>query len=267
MLAAKSSHVQEFEALLRKLHRIRLASGLWSRYMRGEVVPQGALINSPNSLVQRIGKVFPDTSFAFHTPLWDLLAWEPSINPTELKSIYLSLGDAVHVHFVARVEEQGKRGPPELGRFWHLKKTNEGRRLVLQKFLDDPWIFLIVCLLEARMAYAAQDIEAFADCQQLASEVLAYLQKNPQFQIKRLRGVLLLMEALCLDALLTNVESPPPINQTHLLAKDSSYSAIKYWAQRCVLHIHTLSSSSRKTFVRRLKNETLVGKMSFFWDL
>lgn len=266
LLASKAQNVQELEALLRRQHRIQLASGLWSRYMRGEVVPQGALTNSPNSLVHRVGKVLPETLFAFQTPLWGLLVWETSVNPTELKSIYLSLDDNIHVHFVARVEEQGQRVPTKLGRFWHLKKTNEGRRTALKECAD-YWTYLVVCLLEARMAYAAQNIEAFVDCQLQACEVLSGFQQAPQFQTKRLKGVLLLMEAMCLDALLTNAEIPPPVNPSHQKARDSSYLAIKRWADRCLSHIHKLPPSSQKAFIQKLKDRTQVGQLSFFWHL
>ena len=250
--------MQELEALLRKTHRLTLASGLWSRYMRGEVVPQGTLTASPTSLVARIAKVFPETDEAFYTPLWDLLTWKAELDLNGLKSIYLALDESVHVHFVARVDHEGERTAAESGQFWHLKKTVANRRAVIAGF--EKWESLVVCLLEARMSYAAQSIDAFVDCQLSACHFLADLSKEPQLQAKRLQGVMLLMEALCLDALLINVVNTQPTNENQRKERDRCRAAIKDWRQRCGLHVASLSMSSRVAFLRSMRGGTLIGR-------
>lgn len=249
--------MQELEALLRKTHRLTLASGLWSRYMRGEVVPQGALTASPTSLVARIAKVFPETNEVFYTPLWDLLTWKPELDLNELKSTYLALDESVHVHFVARVDAAGERTAAKGGQFWYLKKTLASRRAVISGF--EKWVDLVVYLLEARMSYAAQSVDAFVDCQLSACHILADLSKEPQLQAKRVKGVMLLMEALCLDALLINVVNPQPTNENQRKERDRCRVAIKDWRQRCGLHIASLSMSSQAAFLYALRDGTLIG--------
>lgn len=258
MLASSKGQVQELETLLRKTHRLTLASGLWSRYMRGEVVPQGALTASPTSLVARIAKVFPETNEAFYTPLWDLLAWTSELDLNKLKSIYLALDENVHVHFVARVDHGGERTAAKSGQFWHLKKTVASRRAVISGF--GRWESLVVCLLEARMSYAAQSIDAFVDCQLMASQILVDLGKEPQLQAKRLQGVMLLMEALCLDALLINAVNPPSTNQNQSKERERSRTRINDWRQRCGLHVASLSMNSRLAFLRAMRDGTLIGR-------
>jgi hypothetical protein len=250
--------VQELEALLRKSHRLALASGLWSRYMRGEVVPQGALTASPTSLVARIAKVFPDTNEVFYTPLWDLLTWKPELDLNGLKSTYLALDEGVHVHFVARVGSAGERTAAKNGQFWHLKKTVANRRSVISGL--GKWIGLVVYLLEARMSYAAQSIEAFVDCQLSACQILVDLSQEPQLQAKRLQGVMLLMEALCLDALLINVVAPQPTNENQRKERDRCRAAMKDWRHRCGLHVASLSMNSRLAFLRAMRDGTLIGR-------
>lgn len=250
--------MQELEALLRQTHRLTLASGLWSRYMRGEVVPQGALTASPTSLVARIAKAFPETSEVFYTPLWDLLAWKPEFNLNELKSTYLGLDESIHVHFVARVGSAGERTAARNAEFWHLKKTVANRRSVISSL--GKWIGLVVYLLEARMSYAAQSIEAFVDCQLSACQILVDLSQEPQLQAKRLQGVMLLMEALCLDALLMNVVAPQPTNGNQRKERDRCRAAMKDWRHRCGVHVASLSMNSRLAFLRAMRDGTLIGR-------
>ncbi len=258
MLASGAGQVGELEAVLRGTHRLTLASGLWSRYMRGEVVPQGALTLSPTSLVARIAKVFPETDGAFYTPLWDLLPWMSELDLNWLKSTYLGLDESVHVHFVARVDIDGERAATESGKFWHLKKTLAARRAVNSEF--ERWDSLVICLLEARMGYAAQSMDVFVDCQLAACRILADLRKEPQLQAKRLQGVILLMEALCLDSLLINVVTPTPTNENQLKERDRCRTAVKDWRDRCGAHVASLSKNSQAAFLRALLDGTLIGR-------
>lgn len=253
LLASGLRRVQELEALLGKKHKLVLASGLWSRYMRGEVVPQGALTGATNSLVMRIGKVFPETSGAFYTPLWELLTWTSVLDFNSLRSIYLSMDERVHIHFVARANAAGERVASKTSQFWHLKKSIAARRDVIDSL--GVWDRLIACLLEARMSYAAQNIDAFTDCQLMASQILEDLTRTPEFGAKRLQGVLLAMQALCLDALfITIVESA--IKEE---ARDRCRTAMNRWKERCGSHIQSLSKNSQIAFIHALQRGSLIG--------
>lgn len=256
MMVSQMRHVHELESLLKKEGRIRLASGLWARYMRGEVIPQGALHGAANSLVNRIGKVFPQTPSVFYTPLWGLLDWNSQIDLEEIRSIYLSLDEEIHIHFVRRIDIRGERAVSDKGMFWHLKKSIEARRALLTEL--GVWDCLIVCLLEARMNYAAQSIEAFFDCQLLACRCLEQLQEFPEFQIKRLRGILLTMEALCFDALIEAM-GEDPVGNSALKSGDRYWITMRSWSERCQRHVSDLSTNSRRSFLRILKEGTIIG--------
>lgn len=257
MHASGLRQVQELEVLLGKKHKLVLASGLWSRYMRGEVVPQGALTGAPNSLVLRIGKVFPETSGAFYTPLWELLTWTSVLDFNNLRSIYLSMDERVHVNFVARTNIAGERAASKTSQFWHLKKSVPARRDVIDGL--GVWDRLIACLLEARMGYAAQNVDAFVDCQLMASQILERLAKAPEFGARRLQGVLLAMEALCLDALLTNIVDSPAVIEMHPKARDRCAAAMGRWRERCGSHLQSLSRSSQIAFMQALQQGSLIG--------
>lgn len=257
MLASGLRRVQELEVLLSKKHKLVLASGLWSRYMRGEAIPQGALTGASNSLVLRIGKVFPETSAAFHTPLWELLTWTSVLDFNNLRSIYLSMDERVHVNFVARISIAGERAASKTSQFWHMKKSTAARRDVIDGL--GVWDRLVACLLEARMGYAAQNVDAFVECQLLASQILENLAKAPEFGAKRLQGVLLAMEALCLDALLTSIVDSPAVTEKHAKARDRCTAAMSRWKERCGSYVHSLSRSSQMSFIRSLQQGSLIG--------
>lgn len=110
------------------------------------------------------------------------------------------------------------------------------------------------------MSYAAQSMDAFVDCQLSACQFLADLSKEPQLQAKRLQGVMLLMEALCLDALLINVVNPQPANENQHKERDRCRAAIGDWRDRCSLHVGSLSKSSQAAFLHSLKDGTLVSR-------
>lgn len=259
LLESGLTEVQELEAVFGKTPGLKLASGLWSRYMRGEVLPQGTLLPAArNTLVHRVAKFFPRTSDTFYAPFWDFLEWDSIVNFDLVKSTYLKLNEDIHVQFVARIEVDGERVPTANGKFWYLPKSVEARRRVVAALGD--WDSLTVCLLEARMSYAAQNFESFADSQLLACKTIARLQKVQKLQAKRLQGVLLTMEALCLDALVINVVKPTPLNQTQYQTRERCRDWMKNWNRRCNAHAESLSSKSRLAFVRTLQVDTLIGR-------
>ena len=166
---------KSFEQQLARKHNIRITSGLWARYLRGDVLPQGALNGAKTSLPKRLDRIYPRTYAVFNDPLWGLLSWEGMADLNALRKIYLNLDDEVSVHFVMKVDVGGERIYPNDASFWHLEKTMEERRRVMQSFPLRTRV--VVGLLEARMAYAAQRIDVFVDCQSEACSALQELQR------------------------------------------------------------------------------------------
>ena len=159
------------------------------------------------------------------------------------------------MHFVARTSIAGERVAPKTSQFWHLKKSLAARREVIDSLRI--WDRLIACLLEARMSYAAQNVDAFVECQLMAGQILESLTKAPQFGAKRLQGVLLAMEALCLDALFTSIVDSS--TATDVKVRDRCTVAMNRWKERCGSHIESLSRNSQAAFIRALHQGSLIG--------
>lgn len=257
LLASGFREVQQLDSFFDEQPDLRVAHGLWSKYIRGEVLPQQSLKTTANSLITRVAGVFPQTENVFHTPVWALLPWEPTFDPERLRAIYLGLDSQIHVHFVAPVSPGERMTDREPTKFWHLRKTNEERRRVLKSV--GPWETLVVSLLEARMGYAAQLYGAFADSQLLACQTIARLQLLPQFEAKRPQGVLLTMEAVCFDALLLNIVRPQWRGEAQEETRSTCMQWILNWSKRCEKYAATLAPGARTTFLRRLKHGTEVG--------
>jgi len=259
LLASGLKEVQELEALFDKTPRLRLAKGLWSRYMRGEVLPQGSLApDGPDTLVERVGKLFPRTIGVFYAPFWELLVWNPVTDLESYKALYLTLQDEVNVQFVARDELDGERAPTKYDQFWYRQRSIDARRKLLATLGD--WDKLLVCLLEAKMSYFAQNVESFTDSQMMACKVIEHLQKAPELQAKRVQGVLLTMEALCLDTLVINIAAHTPLNDTQYHARVRLRDMVKLWNLKRHAHADGLSSKSRLAFVQTLEKNSLVAR-------
>lgn len=259
LLASGLKEVQELEALFDKTPRLKLAKGLWSRYMRGEVLPQGSMDpDVETTLVDRVDAVFPRTADVFYAPFWSLLVWNPVADLDFLKELYLTLQDEVNVLFVARDELDGERKPTELDPFWYRHRSIETRRKLVGTL--DVWEKLLVCLLEAKMSYLAQNVESFTDSQILACKVVQHLQEVPELQAKRLQGVLLIMEALCLDTLVMTIAAHTPLNDAQHRARVWLQDTVKLWNLKRHAHAESLSSKSRLAFVQTLEKNCLIAQ-------
>lgn len=257
--ASGLQEVQELEDKFAKSSGLKMANGLWSRYMRGEVVPQGALQpGGRNNLVHRVAKMFPKTADVFYAPFWEYLEWDPMVNLDQVKAAYLRLGEDISRLFVARTEVDGKRLPVAMTKFWYLRKSIDARRKVVSALPN--WDSLVVYLLEARMSYVAQSFDVFVDCQLMACQALLRLQQDKEFEAKRLQGVLLTMEALCLDAMVINVGRPYANDGPRIPAFERFTDWLRDWNRRCNAHAQSLSSKSRLAFVQILEADTLVGR-------
>lgn len=180
MACAKVSTTAEFESLIARERglNVRLSSGLWSRYLRGEAAPAGARLDSSGTLVEKLGRIWPETRRLFEHPVWDLLEWPPVLDLKCLYGHYLALGDDVCLIFCRKSGPAHDRIHSEKSVFWHLQKSPEQMRDALRALGDDPWAVLAVSLLEARMGYAGQRIERFVSAQTIASDVAKALAKH-----------------------------------------------------------------------------------------
>jgi hypothetical protein len=258
-LASGFDEVQELEALFDKTPRLKLASGLWSRYMRGEVLPQGASdFLEKRNLIHRVAKLFPEPFEVFYAPFWNFLVWDPFVDLDLMKACYLTLDDGINVWFVARDEIDGERKATRYGQFWYHKRAIDARRKIVANV--NAWDGLLICLLEAKMSFGAQDVEAFADSQMLACKTIEKLREVPEYQTKRLQGVFLTMEALCLDTLVRNLAAHTPLSKNQAQIRERVREMKKLWNTKCYEHAECLSKSSRQAFVQTLEKSTLVGR-------
>lgn len=234
-----------------------MTKGLWSRYLRGEVSPQSAGIPQEDSLVNRVERVFPGTRWVFQSPVWEYLEWNTVVDISRMRECYLMLGDESRACFVAKDDFEGKAGDSKVGKFWHLRKAPAVRRDLLSDF--DHWDRLILSLLEAKMAYSAQNYEAFADSQLLACQTIAEMQSFTDIQLKHMHGIYLSMEALCLDALLINVVRPPANGPVQEELRSGCRNWVHEWLTRCESYLNSLSKSERVIFASRLRTGTQIG--------
>ncbi|NVO05141.1 MAG: hypothetical protein HXX19_03980 [Rhodoferax sp.] len=114
------------------------------------------------------------------------------------------------------------------------------------------------------MAYASQRHEAFVIAQTSACQVLAQLQsENTSAVARRQVGVLLTMEALCLDALLiTTFGSEYGRSEVGSLSSkaDDFYRA---WKNRCIVYAKGLPKATRAQFESMISSETEIGRYGY----
>lgn len=257
--ASRSTRVTHLEKRLGQEQNpgFPITKGLWSRYLRGEVVPQNAGSAQEGTLVNRIERVFPGTRWVFLTPVWEVLQWNTVVDIARMRECYLMLGENCRISFVADDEFEGKDGDRRVGKFWHLRKTQAVRRNLLSDF--DHWDRLALSLLEAKMAYAAQSYEAFADSQLLACQTIAEMQSFTDSRLKHMHATYLSMEALCLDAILINVVRPPANGPIQQEIQSACRNWVNDWLVRCESQLNSTSKSERSAFASRLREGTQIG--------
>lgn len=257
--ASRATRVTHLEKRLglEKNPAFPMTKGLWSRYLRGEVVPQNAGSARESTLVNRIERVFPGTGWVFRSPVWDVLQWSTVVDLARMRECYLLLGEGCRTYFVAENGLEGKDRDWRVGKFWHLRKTVAARRDLLSEF--DHWDRLAVSLLEAKMAYAAQSYEAFADSQLLACKTIAQLQSFTDSRLKHMHATYLSMEALCLDAILINVIRPPANGPVQQEIQSECRNWVNDWLVRCESQLNSISKSERFAFASRLREGTQIG--------
>ena len=193
MEAAGAEQAAQMEKLLlRQKPAIRLSSGLWPRYLRGDVLPQGSLEGSRSSLVVRLDKIYPGTESIFNHPVWELLDFDRLLGPRDLKRLYLALGGEIFGELTLLPPGVEELVDYEKLSFWRARDEN---RSEVWKYLPDL-DGIAVCLLEARLDYLAQDVGGFVQAMLGAGHEFIRLGKSPVFQDDKSRAALLLMEMM-----------------------------------------------------------------------
>lgn len=238
--ASGLTEIRELEWLLNEQNGLGISSGLWSRYMRGKVLPQGSLGEGRRkAMVFRVEEIFPGTAELFYFPIWRFLEWNSQVDFEHVRDGYLWLDRKVAARFVSSDYVYPSSVKRPLSGFWHIKIKPDDRLTLLSEL--DLWDRLLLCLLESRMSYAAQNIAPFVHNQLLAAMTLAELASKEEFHTKRLRSTFLAMEGLCLIPLMLNVEAAEDVRST----VDQQYrDYLENWRLRFGGHLRTLSENS-----------------------
>ncbi|RFO95344.1 hypothetical protein DIC66_19150 [Rhodoferax lacus] len=242
-----------FEENLAEKHNIQIGKGLWARYLRGDVVPHGALSGSKTSLPHRLEAIYPGTAKNFYDVMWTLLDWTSDIDLDTLRATYISLGDEVAVHFVSKVPVGRERVYPMGASFWHMNKTVDERKRLLRSF--NPRIRLLVGLLEARMAFAAQRPEPFVHILLEACTACGEMHKSQVAAGNPVARLMLMMEGLCLDALLIHVIDQITDNPKIIELQGKSIEKTGLWVWKCADYLKSLPKKSKLDLIDSLKSE------------
>lgn len=255
MAKSGEEQVDEFEKLVSKFPKgIRLSSGLWPRYLRGDVIPLGSLEKHKASLVERLDGKFPGTAKVFHHAIWELFDFDHVLGPGQLQEIYLDMGNAVWNRFVhpAHVEPDTPDGTARS--FWKVHRTTADLQ---RSWSHIPGLDgLAVCLIEARMAYFAQDQENFTVAVLSAVSHLRKYAKAQELQFSKQLSALLILEHMCLSLAENMIET-----KTDYAGKKDPHSLIiknrrDDWAKRYQDHLDSLSKPARALLLKWVKETT-----------
>lgn len=187
----------QFEKLISKSRRgIHLSSGLWPRYLRGDVMPQGSLEKHKKNLVQRLDGIHNGTAAIFYHPIWDLFDFDKLLGPRELRTIYVRMNKSVWEPFMSPNINHDESPNFERSPFWKIFHSPESLDEALSQVSGFDGV--AVCLIEARMAYLAQDEDEFAIAMMAAYSHLDALAKKPEFEFPKLQSALLVLQTMCL---------------------------------------------------------------------
>ena len=113
---------EDFEARIPALvPSVSLSRGLWSRYLRGEVIPQGGTADRRSNLIQKLSGCYPAAAEVFYHPFWKLIDFRRLLSPDELRDMLLQMGMPVWRSFVDVVDIKGKEWQPDSSRFWNIE--------------------------------------------------------------------------------------------------------------------------------------------------
>lgn len=261
MAAFGSTQAEQFEKLISKSSRtIHLSSGLWSRYLRGDVMPQGSLERHRASLVVRLDRMCHGTAEIFYHPVWELLDFHRLLGPKQLLTLYMAMNETVWTPFVYGGWDE--RGPPDIGAapFWKVKRSAADLQRICSQI--PGFDGLAACLIEARMGYLAQDERRFAGAIFVASSRLAKMTEAPEFQFRKLLSVLLVLERMCLRLAEQLFVFTRDLTRSEDELSRMGQSLYHGWAQRTRAHSHSLTGPAGASFAKWVDG---AAKAEYFW--
>lgn len=239
---------------------IRIARGSWSRYMRGEITPQGAAEGgNARSLVSRLGKRYPGTAEIFYHPIWQLLKLDEWYNPAQLREMYLQLpAQAWHQFVISKRTGDGRRLALEL-HFWRLPYSMSERieRLKSLRGIDGA----AASLIEARMDLLAQTEDGFLSCLELALTQIQLVSDEDAIRSRRLKSCLLMLKAFCIAfAIRYSVAGEGDVKSRKEI-EERVEKLRRSWRERAAEHTETLSDDRRQEFRAWEKDVVAVARL------
>jgi len=248
MAACGASIAEEVDnVLLKGRAPIRLSKGLWARYMRGEVAPQGSIDGSRSSLVRRIDRKFSGTEEIFFHPFWELIDFSRLMGPDELRNHYVSLGPNVWRTFLELGVSKKKRVTPQQCRFWWTG-TNPDRLARIRKlpYLDG----MAAGLIEARMGFLAQKEEDFLGGIESTLKHLKNIQSKPSEFNRHVGSAWLVVEGILVDHLARMILAPPPRRPAMGEYRYEIENRRIAYYERCKRHAEVVPSSAGVLFLK-----------------
>lgn len=260
MVATGAQQSDQFERFISKSHpNIHLSSGLWPRYLRGDVIPNGSLERHKANLVFRLERIRPGTAEIFYHPMWELFNFDKLLGPRELRTLYVTMGKSVWRPFLDHVCNPDESPNFERTPFW--KKSEDPELLVNALSQIGGLDGVAACLIEARMAYLAQNEAVFLITMMEAYSHLGALATTPEFEFPKEQSALLLMQTICLgvpSSLLPHLGSEAP-GDTLCELFQSRHIA---WRRRALEHAKSLPKPWAAQF-KKWTNEVI--KRTYLW--
>lgn len=248
----------QFEKLISKSRRsIHLSSGLWPRYLRGDVMPRGSLERRKANLVSRLEDLRPGTSKVFYHAAWELLDFQRLLGPAQLRTLCMTMDEKVWTRFVSGSRNESERPAGGPTPFW---KVDRSVADLQRNWSQTPGFDgLAVCLIEARMGYLAQDEVRFTNAILGAASRLARLAKTPGFQLQRQQSALLLLESSCLHLAEHFIVRPSGTNSQLSLMVQNRRDECE---SRTQAHLGLLTKPARALFLKWAKG---LAKSEYSW--
>lgn len=253
MQASGALSAEEFELrYTRATGKVRMSRGLWSRYLRGETLPQSGVSRGRRSLIERLDLEYPGTGDIFFHPVWKLLDFRQLLSPEQLLKKYCLLDEETWLQFVACIEQLRPEAPAIPATFWSLNQSPAVRRMRLSQLsgLDG----VTACLIEGRMGHLSQVEDRFVTSLLIAGRHFQVLSKHAPFQSTRMQSALLAMEGHCIGYVEGLTVAAQPCGPAHTQLRSKAREWQENWIKRCKAHMTTLSPSSLRAFRVWLKS-------------
>jgi len=242
LLAADERHKRLIEKCLEAPRR----SGVWARYLRGEVLPQNARSTEEPSLIRRIedAGIASESERIFSHPVWALMDFKKDLSPLDLKAASLKLDKRLLQLFI--LHHVGIRGGEVADKFWYRCPADKSKIMERSRLIHlDGLAVSIIC---ARMSYLAQNRTEYLKFLSLACDFLKIYAEWPLFKAKRMKSVLLVIEGSIQEQVRAAIRTPRGDYDFSLDGADIVTELQLDWMQRTKVHKRKLSTTSLRIF-------------------